>query len=295
MSTLLAVTSHPGQPATSVDVWSLWAWDPSVLVGCAALLICYVWLLKGWSARQFYTFFAGVLVLLLALVSPIDTLGDNYLFSAHMLQHLLLILVVPPLLLLGTPAAFFRSILRNPVVRHVERVLRNPLLAWALAIGTLCAWHLPALYNTALEDEGVHIVQHLCFLITSVIFWWPVLSPIEESRLPALGAVPYLFTAALANALLGIYFTFAPPGLYPAYMRPDDGLGLLSALRGEWGLSPAADQQFGGLLMWVPGGLAYLAAIFGVLARWYASSEDDDPVAEGAIRLSQPLPSEESR
>jgi cytochrome c oxidase assembly factor CtaG len=276
LSDKLPILLHPGQPVPAGDIWSLWSWDPTVLVGCAALVVCYVWLLRGWLSARFYLFFAGVLVLLLALVSPLDALADHYLFSAHMLQHLLLILVVPPLLLLGTPASLFTGILRNPAVARLERVLRQPVIAWTLGIGTLYVWHAPVLYNAALADEQVHVLQHLCFLVTATIFWWLILSPVESSRTSLLVAVPYLLAAAMANSLLGIYFSFASPGLYPAYLNPGGDPGVLAIVRTGWSLSAAADQQLGGLMMWVPGGLVFLAAVFGVLARWYSSGDTDE-------------------
>lgn len=259
------------------DIWSLWNWDPTVLVGCTALAGCYAWLLGGKLGGKSYFFFAGVLGLLVALVSPLDVLGDEYLFSAHMLQHLLLILAVPPLLLLGMPESFFASALRNHIVARLERVLRQPVLAWTLGVGTLYLWHAPVLYNAALADERVHIVQHLCFLVTATIFWWPIFAPVESSRTPLLVAVPYLLAAALSNVLLGIYFTFAPPGLYPAYLDPAAGdPGVLALVRTGWGLSARADQQLGGLLMWVPAGLVYLGALFSLLARWYSAGDVDE-------------------
>ncbi|MDQ3927814.1 MAG: cytochrome c oxidase assembly protein [Chloroflexota bacterium] len=270
---------------------TLWTWDPSVVAGCAALVAIYFWAVRGRLTRPAFFFLSGVLVLLLALVSPIDELGDEYLFSAHMLQHLLLVLVVPPLLVAGTPRAVFRRILAWPLAARLESIVRQPLVAWTLAVGTLCVWHIPFLYNAALADEGVHIVQHLSFLVTSTIFWWPVLSPMKERRYAALPAVAYLFVAALANMVLGIYLTFVPPGLYPAYLRPGDAAGVLWLVRTEWGLSPAADQQLGGLLMWVPGGLAYLGAIFIVLVRWYSAPEaeaEDALPASGGVQVAVP-------
>ncbi len=290
----LTILLHPDQPVAQGNIWSLWAWDPSVLVGCLVLLVAYTWLLRGWLGGEFYFFFAGVLVLLFALISPLDTLGDNYLFSAHMLQHLLLILVVPPLLLLGTPARLFEMALRNSFISGLERMLRQPALAWSLGIGVLFVWHVPDLYNAALANENVHVLQHLSFLVTSVIFWWPVLAPIESSRMSVLAAVPYLLAGAMASTLLGIYFTFVPPGLYPAYLHPAGNAGVLAVIRDSWGLSPEADQQLGGLLMWVPGGLIYLGAIFGVLARWYASPDDEEALEEAPV-TAQSLRVEERR
>lgn len=252
-----------------------WHWHPSVLIGCAALAAAYAILLRGrWTPRA-PVFGAGVLVLLLALVSPLHTLGERYLFSAHMAQHLLLLLIVPPLLLLGLPPAALARVLRRPTPRRIERVLGWPPLAWGIGLGAMSLWHLPALYNAALGHAPLHIVEHVCFVGSAVIFWWPVLAPPAEARLHPLAAVGYLFAAMLASGVLGIILTFAAPGLYPAYLRPPDAPDLLALLRTRWGLTPPADQQLGGLLMWVPGSLVYLVAIIAALARWYGTPDED--------------------
>lgn len=255
---------------------STWSLDPTVLTGCAALPAAYVLATPRITAR-FLAFACGVLILLLALVSPIDTLGDHYLFSMHMAQHLLLLLLVPPLLLLGLEPDDLRALLRIPAVDRSERLLSYPPLAWFLAVSTLWAWHAPPLYDLAVENESIHVLQHLSFLVTSTIFWWPVVVALPERRhLPYLTAVVYLLTASFANAILGVIITFAPAGLYPAYLHPADPIGLLPLLRQGWGLSAATDQQLGGLLMWVVGGPAYLLASVAVLARWYGEPEEDE-------------------
>lgn len=261
------------------------AWDgePSVLIGCTALVAGYVAMTRRRSSRDAGYFFAGIFVLLFAQCSPLDALGDTYLFSAHMIQHLLLLLIVPPLLILGIPAWLAEQGCGSPRVRAVERVLRQPAVAWLVGIGAMYLWHLPALYNATLAHAGVHIGEHLCFLITGVIFWWPVCAPLPQSRYAPLAAMLYLFTAAVASSVLGIVLTFASPGLYPAYLHPADTRGYLSLIRDGWGVSPAVDQQFGGLIMWVPGGLVYLGAIIGTFARWQnEADEGDEPLAPRA-------------
>ena len=254
------------------------AWDgePSVLIGCTALVAGYVAMTRRRPSRHAWSFFAGVVVLLFAQCSPLDALGDTYLFSAHMIQHLLLLLIVPPLLILGIPAWLAARWRSTPRVRAVERVLRQPAIAWLLGIGAMYLWHIPALYNATLAHSAIHIGEHLCFLMTGVIFWWPVCAPLAESRYAPLAAMLYLFTAAVASSVLGIILTFAPPGLYSAYLHPVDRRGFLSLIRGGWGLSPAVDQQFGGLIMWVPGGLLYLGAIIGTFARWQSAADGED-------------------
>ena len=235
-------------------------------------------------SRLTVTFGVGVLVLFLALAGPVDALSDTYLFSVHMLQHVLLILAVPPLLLLGVPSTLARQLLAWPFLGGIERILGQPVVAWILGMGTLWVWHLPVLYTAALESESLHIVEHLCFLVTATIFWWPVLAPVTERRLGPLAAVLYLFPASMASSLLGILFVFAPRIVYPFYLHPDDTLGILPLLRGAWGLTPATDQALGGLIMWVPGCLVYLAFALVPLFRWLNEADGPPPDAAGDLR-----------
>ncbi len=257
-----------------------WSWHPSVLIGCLALLLVY-WLARPGrrggrvDAGRAALFTTGVAALCFSLVSPLDSLGDDYLFSAHMLQHLLILQVTPLLLIGGIPPAMAARWLRWPLVRRSEHLLRSLPLAWLLATVTLFAWHLPSLYNAALANENVHILEHVSFLVTAVIFWWPILSPLEDSRAGTFGGVFYLFTAMAATAGLGIFLTFTPPGLYPAYLTPPAD-GITALLRQGWGLTPRVDQQVGGLLMWVGGGSVYLVGLAILLARWYRAPETED-------------------
>jgi putative membrane protein len=252
-----------------------WDFEPSVVVGCVALAVVYIALTRRRKAAGTAWFLSGVLVLLLDLISPIDALGDEYLFSAHIVQHFVLALIVPPLLLRGIPRWMGEAALERPWLARVEREVAQPPVAWLLGAGTMMVWHVPAFFNAALASEGLHIVQHLSFLVTGVIFWWPVLSPVEQRRLGPIPAISYLFSACVSCSLLGAALTFARPGLYPAYLNPRDTLGILGMLRQDWGLDPKNDQQLGGMLMWVPGCFVYLSGILGIVARWYGRSERD--------------------
>jgi cytochrome c oxidase assembly factor CtaG len=276
-------------------ILSAWDPDPSVIIGCVVLAIVYLYLtpspfplgkgnrtrsslisdspsLKG-RGRELGLFLLGDLVMLLALISPLDDLSDDYLFSAHMLQHMLLVLAVPPLLILGIPRQLARSIVRVPTLRAIERVLSRPFVAWALGMATLWFWHLPRFYDATLASEGLHIFEHLMFLVTATIFWWPILAPLDDSRMNHGTAFAYLGAAMLATTVLGILITFAPVGTYAAYLHPHDDLAILDALRHSWGLTTEADQELGGLLMWIPGGMVYLGAIMAIIARWYRAPD----------------------
>lgn len=260
-----------------------WNWEPSVVTGCAALAIGYIAIFRKHGLNRAPYFLAGVLLLLLNLVSPLDALADGYLFSAHVLQHFFLALVIPPLLLLGTPRLFAEAALQKTVLARTERLIGHPPVSWLLGVGAMLAWHIPTLFNAALADETLHIAQHLSLLATGVIFWWPIAGPAPRRNLQPLAAVSYLFSACLCCSLLGAFLTFAPPGFYPAYMHPADPVGILPLLRDRWGLDPASDQHLGGLLMWVPGCFVYLTGILTRVARWYA-----EPSSANRSRAKEP-------
>ena len=252
-----------------------WSFEWSINLGCAAMLALYFWKVRAGTGKR-VLFVLGVLVLPLALESPIGNLGDVYLFSFHMAEHLLLILVAAPLFVLGISEETVRSWLRAPTIAKIERRLGNPIVAWFSGMTVMTVWHFPLLYNFALAHEQVHIFQHLSFLVTAVMFWWPVLHPIPELRLNPGAAVFYLFAAAAENSVLGITLTFMRVGHYPAYLHPVDKYGALSLIRNGWGLSPAYDQRLGGLLMWIPGCSIYFVTILAILGRWYGTPETDD-------------------
>ncbi len=253
-----------------------WSPDPSVIGGCAALLVAYgAWLRRALTPRAI-TFATGVVVLVITLISPIDRLGELYLFSVHMVQHMLLILVVPPLLLWGLPVAATRGLLRVPVIDRLERTIGRPKVTLPLKILALYAWHVPALYDLALRNEQVHALEHLIFLVTATMFWWPVLTPLRERRIKPQAAMMYLIGAMAAIALLGMAITLAPTVLYPFYSHPPDPYGALHLVRQGWGISALADQQIGGLLMWIGGGIFYIVAILTEFGLWFQEPEEDE-------------------
>ena len=227
--------------------WNRWDLHPSVVIGLALFGGLYVYLGGLTSAGRHVASFTGaLLVVFLALNSPLHNLSDTYLFSAHMAQHLLLTLVFPPLLLYGTPAWVVRPLLEPRWILAAARVVTRPLVAAIIFSAPIVIWHVPVLYEAALRDHNLHIVQHLVFLSTAVIMWWPVLSPIPElPRAQHLVQLLYLFLLGIPMSVTGALITLSGSVLYPFYATaPRVG-----------GLSPLDDQQIGGLLMWVLGGL----------------------------------------
>ncbi|GAC1541793.1 MAG: hypothetical protein NVS2B7_14630 [Herpetosiphon sp.] len=249
--------------------FGLWNWEPSVLIGCVALTAAYLFVVRGTDHWRAGLFLLGVGLLVWTLIGPLDVLGDTYLFSAHMAQHLLLILVVPLFLLLGVSPMNVDRLLRWSPAGRIEVILSYPVLAWTVPSATMWVWHLPVLYEATLRDTPTHIVEHISFLVTATIFWWPVLchrSKLWQSPLLALG---YLMAAAVSSSLLGMLLAFAAPGLYPSYLHPRDPLNILRMLQVGWGLTPDADQQLAGMLMWVVGSLVYLVAMMVVIVQWF--------------------------
>ncbi|MEJ2665508.1 MAG: cytochrome c oxidase assembly protein [Deinococcales bacterium] len=255
----------------------MWSPDPSVIGGSVALLAAYAaWLRERLSARALL-FAAGLATLVLALISPIDGLGDHYLFSVHMVQHMLLILIAPPLLLWGLPPGATRRLMAVPLLDRLERLLGRPRVALPTKILTLWIWHLPVLYDAALASENIHALEHLSFVVTATMFWWPVLTPLRERRLTPQLSMMYLFGAMAGLSVLGIYITFAPTVLYPFYLNPPDPYGALALIRNGWNLSVMADQQLGGVVMWLLGGLFYIVVILIEFGLWFSAPETDVP------------------
>ncbi len=213
--------------------------------------------------RQMWFFLGGLFVIFVALQSPIDTYADNA-FWVHMIQHLLLIIVVPPLLLRGTPAAFLRPILAKPAPAAVFRLLTNPGFAWLISTGAFLVWHIPALYTAAVLDLRIHALEHGCFLITAIFFWWPVFGPLPElSRLSRANQVLYLALSCQPNVVLGAVLVFAPRAFY----------GVYAGARQLGNINPLTDQQVGGAIMWVPGNLLYLVIMSKLFYDWFNEKE----------------------
>lgn len=270
--------AHVGAVVGPADVWRAWTLDPWVLItiGAAAWLYARgtarVWRRagtgRGIAHRQLRCYAAGVLALMIALLSPLDALGGT-LFAAHMLQHELLIAVAAPLLVLGSPLVAFVWALpgemrvaagrwtRREPLRTVWPVLSHPLSAWSLHAAAVWLWHAPALYQATLTSDVVHALQHASFFGSALLFWWVLLRP-GRQRLGYGIAAPYLFITAMYGSALGALLTLASRPWYPIYAERVTA----------WGLTPLEDQQLGGLIMWVPFGVVYTAAALAFLAAW---------------------------
>lgn len=279
-----AAFAHGDRPHDVSELFSSWSFDPLVVILLAASAALYtlgtlnVW--RGaeagagisWKAALCYA--AGWLSLFIALVSPVHTWGE-VLFSAHMTQHEILMLISAPLLVLGRPLIaglwamprgtrlrIGRIVHEGPILR-IWRLLTDPAAAFVIHGLALWIWHIPFLFQATIESDVVHTLQHASFLGSALIFWWAIIY--GRRGVASYGAgVLYLFITSVHSGILGAFLTFTPRLWYPIY----------APTTAAWGLSPIEDQQLGGLIMWVPAGLVYIVAALIMFAAWIRSSED---------------------
>jgi len=254
---------------------SHWDVHASVAIGLVLLGGLYVYL-GGLLARrrQIVAFAAGLVVVFATLNGPLHELSDRYLFSAHMVQHLLLTMLFAPLLLYGLPTGAARRVLAIPGIRAVLSPIARPVPAAVAFSGVMALWHLPPFYEAAMRNHDLHIVQHLTFIASAVLVWWPILSPVPEvPRIPYPAQLLYLFLLGIPMSVVGALITLSESVLYPFYV----GVPRL------WELTPLVDQQLGGLIMWIPGGLTFWVAMTVVWFRWSHREETAD--VERAVPL----------
>ena len=246
------------EPAEAALAWPA---DPSVYAGLLALLLGHAWLARGQGlsvARRIY-FGLGLLTMWAALETPIDTISDYYLDSVHMVQHVLLGVVAPPLLLLGLNEAMAARLAAIPGVR----ALTEPIPAQLMAAVVMVAWHLPPLYDATLYSEPLHIVEHLTFIGSGVLFWWPVLRATGEQaswRLSAPGRLLYLFIGTFPQDAVALVLQFSRTPFYEFYTH---------APRLVPGLDPVTDQTVAGVVLQLFGKTSYLVAAPVIFFRWF--------------------------
>ncbi|HEV3342750.1 MAG TPA: cytochrome c oxidase assembly protein, partial [Pirellulales bacterium] len=263
-----------------------WPWDPWLLATCLVSIAVYYrgWRALGrrdpgrWHGGRFASFVAGVAAIYLALASPIEPLA-SLLLEVHMVQHLLLIMVAPPLVWLGAPMfPLMRGLPRSvrtlwvaPLVssrelRSLFRHLTHPLAALPVLIAATWLWHIPSAYELALRSPAWHYVQHACFLLAGFTFWYPVVRPFpSRPRWSAWLLLPYLILADVQNTVLSALLTFSGKVLYPYYAQVPRIANI----------SPLDDQTAAGLLMWVPGSVAFLAPLFAIGLRLLYGTETE--------------------
>lgn len=296
-----AASAHVLAPGASRVQTFGWTFEPWVVVCLALSIGLYIagytrLRVRGSRGRsdrsmRLAAFVGGWIALVIALVSPLHALSEA-LFSAHMLQHEIFMLIAAPLLVIGRPLAVWLWAFpprvrvrigmktRSAWIGSPWRWLTMPAVAWALHAAALWCWHAPRFFEAALASEWVHTLQHVSFLGSALLFWWTVFRPAaaDGSRVHSAHAMLSLFTTMVHTGALGALLTLAPAVWYPSCIESTLALGF----------DPLQDQQLGGLVMWVPGGLAYLIGGLMIGARWLSRRplRDMTSVASSAARLS---------
>jgi putative membrane protein len=278
-----AVFGHGGKPHTWHDLWHTWSFEPLVVISLILTAGLFGWGVrklwrhsgtgKGIRRWEALAFAGGWFALFVALVSPVHAWG-RVLFSAHMTQHEILMLVAAPLLVLGRPLIAFMWSLPLAWSRRIGAlgkigwlqnfwgVLTIPVVAWLIHAVALWSWHVPVLFEAVLHNEWVHTAQHLSFLLSALLFWWALIHG-RQGWMGYGAAAFYVFTTSLHSGLLGALLTFSRTVWYPSYV----------GLTASWGLSPLEDQQLGGLIMWIPAGVLYAFAGLVLVAGWLREAE----------------------
>ena len=276
-----AAFAHADQPPSPQDLWSTWTVDASVTLPLAAFVVLYsaglfrlarrsasIWRTQRW---RFASFAAGLAALLVALVSPLDGLGDS-LFSAHMGQHMILMLVAAPLLvlavplpilLLGLPRGVRRPLVgataRHRMWRRATAWLVSPWVVAIIQLAVLWGWHAPPLFRAAQADEGVHTLMHLSFFGAAVLFWWAVITAASKPGSAALRAVAPTLVTMKFSSFLGVFLLYAHQPIYPE---------IYAGTAAAWGTTALEDQQRAALVMLAPGAVVYFLTAVALMAIW---------------------------
>ena len=255
---------------------------PEITLGTAVVLATYLYAISPWNPDRpapvapwrVGLFAAGIATFFTALHPPIDTLGNSY-FSVHMTQHILVTLIGPPLLLLGTPEWMLNPLMRIRVVRTTVRWSTRPVVAGLVGASVFWGWHLPTLYEATLRDRITHDTAHFTMVLAAIVMWWPVVSRVIAA--PAASApvqMFYLFVLTLPMGLLSSIFVFASDPIYPAYTLATD----------PFGISTVADQRIGGLIMKLGGTVVLWGVISVKFFRWAGTTPDKGEFLNPASR-----------
>ena len=254
-----------------------WFSDPAVLAPLALLAGVWIWRFRAARAEaggrgagplQAAAFAGAMIALLIALVSPLDGLGEDYLFSAHMVQHLLLGDIAPLLLLLSLSRVMMRPATRRLV--RVERALgrfASPLTGLLLWLIVMYAWHIPSLYDAAAESAPVHLLEHVSFFAAGIALWWPLIQPVPmRHRLTGMQPMGYVAGAKAGLAALGLYLAWSTTALYPYYEQTPR----------IWGLTPVEDQNIGGVIMMVEQSFTLVLVMVVLFVAMLTRSEEEE-------------------
>ena len=252
---------------------SYWHLDGSMALFLILLCLGYFYFTGFKIVKESVCFLAGFLLIIISVASPLYFLGQNYLMSAHMLSHVILLLIAAPFIVLGIPEARNNKLL----FKFSENLLKFPWLTWMAGVCIMWFWHIPIVFNRLFEGNYSEVLQNIhliSLLLAGILFSWPVIGPVKSSRMAPLNAVLYLSAACIFCSILGLLITFSPAGIYTRYIHTADHFGFLNMIRNQRGISAVVDRQIAGLIMWVPGCLIYLSVSMYLLMNYFKTKNE---------------------
>ncbi len=259
------------------SIFSYWNFNLSTTVFLLLVVFAYLYIINFSLKKQSVYFLSGLFLIIISIASPLHYIGENYLFSAHMAAHVLLLLIAAPLLVASIPE---ENKFKKQFLFLSKKIYQAPLLSWSAGVGIMWVWHVPYIFHQMVSMNGMQAslsmnvlmnIHFLSLLIAGILFCWPVITPYKEYRTAPLTSVLYLSSACVCCSLLGLLITFAPSGTYTSYISTSNEY--LSVVRNQWNISVAMDQQIGGLIMWVPCCFIYLTASMVILIKWFEEKE----------------------
>jgi putative membrane protein len=260
-----------------IQLLKYWHFDGTMVAFMILIILFYLLLARFKLSGKSAYFFLGILLIIISVASPLHFLGENYLMSAHMTSHVILLLIASPLLVVGLP-----EIHTKEINRFSHSLVKRPWIPWMVGICMMWFWHIPIVFNhlfngsnvTAGSEPAFSLIalqnlHQMSLIIAGIVFSWPIIGPVKTARLFPLNAVLYLSGACIFCSILGLLITFAPVGVYAVYVHVQDRFGFLNSIRNINGISMLIDQQVAGLIMWVPGCLIYLSASMFLLMKWF--------------------------
>ena len=257
------------------NILSYWQWDSFAVLILLLIAVAFAYG-KGWKKKTaLLSFGIALLILTICFFSPLHVLSAHYLFSAHMAVHVLLLLLAGPFIMISLYANDAKKL-----SFFFKAAARHPLLCWTTGVGIMWVWHIPVVFNGAMQWQHhssgfnwIELIETSSLLIGGVLFSLPVLSADKTERLPALSGIVYLFTACVGCSVLGLLITFAPTELFHHYLAMQDPYGLNTIIQQQWHITKSTDQQIAGLIMWVPCCFVYVVGCLYLLMQWFGEKE----------------------
>ncbi len=269
-----------------------WNFDIIALITAIALIVFHFITNGNTFNKKSFLFLGGTALYLLATCSSLNYLADYYLYSAHMVKDIIILLIVPPMLVSSTNPDFLKKIFKRPGFNKAGKILFHPMVAWTLGVGSMWMWNFPNVFFMLEASPWLKLIQTASLLVFGLIFIYPVFTPIKYQRLHPLQSALYLFTACVGCTIAGIMITFAPAYTYTPYFAGPvfwccsiqtagtaaslyangASTAISNLIQNNWGISARIDQQAAGLIMWIPACFIYLTNIMISIAKWYGRS-----------------------